>query len=42
MSEKKQDIKGTILAVIGAFVFTVLFVLFLIVLRMFIGDIITF
>ena len=41
MVEKKQDMKGTILALIGAFVFAVIFVLFLIILRMFVGDIFT-
>lgn len=41
MVEKKQDTKGTILALIGALVFTVIFVLFLIILRMFVGDIFT-
>lgn len=41
MSEKKQNMKGTILAIIGAFVFTFIFVLFLIMLRMFVGDIFT-
>ena len=41
MVEKKQDMKGTILAIIGAFVFTVIFVLFLIILKMFFGDIFT-
>mgnify|MGYP007010716647 CR=1 FL=1 len=41
MVEKKQDMKGTILSIIGAFVFTVIFMLFLIILRMFVGDIFT-
>ena len=41
MVEKKRDMKGPILAIIGGFVFTVIFVLFLIILRMFVGDIFT-
>lgn len=41
MVEKKQDMKGTILAIIGAFIFIVIFVLFLIILRMFVGDVFT-